>query len=160
MATVQVPSSPPSKPPSGLNADWWFNTKTGDFFAQDGSHSLEGLSSSTFQFWTDLGIPSTETFAQAQAVARLKFPGSPTTGKNLTSQGVSTPSSGNKSFTPLAGLDAIGSFFNKLGDPNTWIRVSEFIIGALLIISGALQLSGKSGDLKDIAKLTPVGKLL
>jgi len=60
----------------------------------------------------------------------------------------------------LTGLPAIGDFFQRLTQGSTWIRVGEFLLGALLLISGALHLSGRSADLKDIAKLTPVGKLL
>lgn len=61
---------------------------------------------------------------------------------------------------PLSGIQAVGDFFARLTDLNTWIRVGEFVLGALLLIAGALRLSGAPADLRDIAKLTPVGKVL
>jgi hypothetical protein len=37
---------------------------------------------------------------------------------------------------PLAGINAIGDFFNRLTQPNTWIRVGEVAAGLLLIYLG------------------------
>jgi len=34
---------------------------------------------------------------------------------------------------PLHGIEAVGNFFNKLGEASTWIRVGEFAIGGLLL---------------------------
>jgi hypothetical protein len=42
---------------------------------------------------------------------------------------------------PLTGLDAIGNFFNKLGDASTWIRVAEVAVGLLLIAVGIAELT-------------------
>jgi len=39
--------------------------------------------------------------------------------------------------TALSGVEAIGSFFNKLSDPNTWVRAGEFLGGAILLAVGA-----------------------
>lgn len=36
----------------------------------------------------------------------------------------------------LGGLNAIGDFFNRLTQPNTWLRVGEFAAGALLVYIG------------------------
>lgn len=40
------------------------------------------------------------------------------------------------------GLPNIGQFFSALTEGNTWLRVAEFGIGAILIIAGAMKLSG------------------
>jgi len=37
----------------------------------------------------------------------------------------------------LGGLDAIGDFFVKLGQANTWIRVGEVLAGVILVTVGA-----------------------
>src|ERR1700735_3795899 len=37
---------------------------------------------------------------------------------------------------PLSGVDAIGDFFSRLTEANTWIRVGEFAGGALLLHVG------------------------
>lgn len=42
----------------------------------------------------------------------------------------------------LSGLDAIGHFFNSLGELNTWIRVSKVVVGGVLLISGIVHLAG------------------
>jgi len=36
----------------------------------------------------------------------------------------------------LSGINAVGDFFNKLSQPNTWIRVAEFTAGGVLLIVG------------------------
>ena len=40
----------------------------------------------------------------------------------------------------LGGLSAIGDFFSKLGQANTWIRVAEVLLGLGLIIVGMAKL--------------------
>jgi hypothetical protein len=37
---------------------------------------------------------------------------------------------------PLGGIAAIGDFFNRLTQPNTWIRVGEVVAGLLLVWVG------------------------
>lgn len=34
----------------------------------------------------------------------------------------------------LGGVAAIGDFFSRLSEPNTWLRVAEVLIGGVLII--------------------------
>lgn len=46
----------------------------------------------------------------------------------------------------------VNSFLSRLTSVNTWIRVAEVLLGAMLIMAGALKLSGSSADLGDIAK--------
>lgn len=53
----------------------------------------------------------------------------------------------------LGALTNINEFLSRLTSVNTWIRVGEFVLGAMLILAGALKLSGSSGDLGDIAKM-------
>ena len=40
-----------------------------------------------------------------------------------------------------SGLDAIGDFFNKLGQAGTWIRVAEVLLGLGLLIVGISKLA-------------------
>lgn len=46
----------------------------------------------------------------------------------------------------------IADFLARLTSGNLWLRVGEFILGSLLILSGALKLSGASSDIGDIVK--------
>jgi hypothetical protein len=43
---------------------------------------------------------------------------------------------------PLTGLAAIGDFFTKLGNANTWLRVAEVLLGAGIIIVALAKLAG------------------
>lgn len=56
------------------------------------------------------------------------------------------------SANPLSGLQAIGDFFSRLTQANTWLRVGEVVLGVMLITSGILKLTGADGDLSGIAK--------
>lgn len=42
---------------------------------------------------------------------------------------------------PLSGLAAIGDFFSKLGQANTWLRVAEVLLGAGIIIVALAKLA-------------------
>jgi hypothetical protein len=57
---------------------------------------------------------------------------------------------------PLTGVDAIGAFFNKLGDASTWIRVGKVVIGALLLVVGLVHITGVEGAAANIARKVPV----
>lgn len=39
-------------------------------------------------------------------------------------------------FSNLGGINAIGDFFNRLTQPNTWVRVGEVVAGILLVYLG------------------------
>jgi hypothetical protein len=70
----------------------------------------------------------------------------------------------------LGGINAIGDFFNRLTQPNTWIRVGEVIGGLLLVYIGLkattsgteVATAAKTGakPVKAIAKATPAGRSL
>jgi hypothetical protein len=47
----------------------------------------------------------------------------------------------------LAGVGAIGDFFNRITEPNTWLRVGEVVVGLLILYIG----------LKATTAQTPVG---
>jgi len=70
------------------------------------------------------------TRAAAEAAAHTTgggFPGANIPGNPAKALGISNP---------LAGVAAIGDFFNRLTQPNTWLRVGEFVAGGLLIYLG------------------------
>lgn len=48
----------------------------------------------------------------------------------------------NAASGPLTGLAAIGGFFSKLGQANTWLRVAEVLLGAGIIIVALARLAG------------------
>jgi hypothetical protein len=75
------------------------------------------------------------TWAEAKSVANspgltIPVPGMPG------SENVTVPTSGVGISNPLGGVAAIGDFFNRLTQPNTWIRVGEVLAGLVLIWIG------------------------
>ena len=52
----------------------------------------------------------------------------------------------------LTGLDAIGGFFNQIGQANTWIRVGEAILGIVLIGVGIARITGAQNAVSQIVK--------
>jgi hypothetical protein len=56
----------------------------------------------------------------------------------------------------LTGLNAIGDFFSRLTDANTWIRVGKVIVGGVLLIVGLAHITGVSGAVADTARRVPV----
>ena len=42
---------------------------------------------------------------------------------------------------PLSGIEAVGNFFNKLGEASTWLRIGEFILGLLLLTVGIAKIT-------------------
>ena len=47
---------------------------------------------------------------------------------------------------PLSGVNAIGSFFTKIGDRATWVRVLKVVTGALMIIAGLVRLGAPGAE--------------
>ena len=54
--------------------------------------------------------------------------------------------------SPLTGLNAIGDFFNKLGEANTWIRVGEVLLGVVLIAVGVARITGAQNVISQVVK--------
>jgi hypothetical protein len=56
--------------------------------------------------------------------------------------------------TVTAPFLSVGQFLSKLGNPNLWIRVGEFTIGAALLIVGLAHLTGADSTAMKIATKT------
>lgn len=56
--------------------------------------------------------------------------------------GQELPGLGIPTGNPLAGADAIGAFFGKLGDPALWYRALEIAGGVLLLYLGLNRMTG------------------
>jgi preprotein translocase subunit SecF len=104
--------------------------------------------SAAYQQWQAAGYVETVTQAQAQAVAAKL-------NKDVAKQ---TAVPGLDNLHPLTGIDAVGDFFSRLTEPNTWLRIGEFAIGGILLyvalkamFPGAV--SSVTGPVKTAAKL-------
>jgi hypothetical protein len=67
-----------------------------------------------------------------------------------------TPGGGITAAGPLSGLNAIGAFFNNLGNANTWIRVAKVVVGGLLLVVGLVHITGAGGAAADAARKIPL----
>jgi hypothetical protein len=113
---------------------WFYNTSSGDLANEGGPlGTIVGLLNTNTPGlgWHELHIPGTATLAEAAAEARREFPhAAPPTGNagQAVKQQVSSQTG-----LPLTGVAAIGDFFSRLGQANTWIRVGEVVAGLILL---------------------------
>jgi hypothetical protein len=137
---------------------WYYNTESGALtssgaaqgFFQD-IQSAVGLGAG----WHKLNIPATDTGTQAAAEAVKEFP----TGKAPTTSVGQQVVNATPGVSQVAGAATdVNTFLSRLTSPNLWLRVGEFILGAILILSGTMKLTGNGGDLGDMAKLARVVK--
>lgn len=54
------------------------------------------------------------------------------------------------------GLEAIGSFFAKLGEANTWIRLVKVVAGGVLLIVGLVHITGADNAVASAARKVPL----
>lgn len=50
-----------------------------------------------------------------------------------------------------SGISAVGDFFNKLSEANTWLRVAEALLGVVLIAVALGKLTGLESSVKNAA---------
>jgi hypothetical protein len=60
--------------------------------------------------------------------------------------------------TNLGGINAIGDFFNRLTQPNTWIRVGEVAAGLLLLYLGLSATMRGTEAQRQFTKVKSTGK--
>jgi hypothetical protein len=115
--------------------DYWANILTGTIQRQSNRLFPEPLIPPVWEG------PFTYTQAK-QAIqaskAGFQWAGQTTPGANLVGPGEPAGAVGQAKhdISNLGGLAAIGDFFNRLTQPNTWVRVGEFAAGALLVYVG------------------------
>jgi hypothetical protein len=54
--------------------------------------------------------------------------------------------------SPFTGIAAVGAFFNKLSEANTWLRIGEAFLGVVLIAIALGKLTGMEDQVKEMAK--------
>ena len=60
---------------------------------------------------------------------------------------------------PLSGIAAVGDFFSKLGQANTWIRVGEALLGIILIGIGLARITGAQNLISKAVKAAPLAAI-
>jgi hypothetical protein len=117
---------------------WYYNTESGELTKGNnllnlGNNLLGGLG------WHELNIPGSATAAQAAAEAVKEFPKGKTPTTSLATGAANEVQ--NQTGISAGGLAAIGDFFSKLGQANTWLRVAEVLLGAGIIIVALAKLA-------------------
>lgn len=105
-----------------------------DYFVNIVSHTIQRISNPLLQNAAlAAGYIGPYDYQTARGVAAGLAHESGTTpsGTNPLTTGQQAAKSAN-----LGGLAAIGDFFNRLTEPNTWLRVGEVIAGLLLVYLG------------------------
>jgi hypothetical protein len=51
-----------------------------------------------------------------------------------------------------SGINAIGDFFNRLSQANTWLRVVKVVVGGALLLEGILRMTGAQTTIVSAAK--------
>jgi hypothetical protein len=66
----------------------------------------------------------------------------------LAGAGIGSPSN---PIAPFSGVDAIGAFFNRLTEGNTWLRIGEAVLGIILVAVALGKLTGLEDSVKSAA---------
>jgi hypothetical protein len=96
--------------------------------------------------------------AAAAANYNHKPAGQRVTGGLPVEPGILPPDAFGHLSNPLAGVNAIGDFFNRLTQPNTWVRVGEVVAGVLLLYLGLSATMRGTEAGKQINKAKSVAK--
>jgi hypothetical protein len=67
-----------------------------------------------------------------------------------------SPGGGINASNPLSGLAAIGDFFGRLSEGNTWIRVGKVAVGGALLMIGLAHMTGAENKVAQIARSVPI----
>lgn len=116
-------------------SDYWENALTGNIQRQSNPLLQASLVAA--------GYTGPYTWTQAKAEAAKGFSGQ-------VAQSVPHPPN------PLGGIEAVGDFFHRLTEPQTWTRVGEVIAGGILLYAGIRALAHGSGNAATRAGAKPV----
>jgi hypothetical protein len=113
----------------GVGAGWYYDSLDGMIVHQN---LAESLANSVFPYYH--GPYATE----ALAVTHKGVKGPPSTTNASVGQQVGT------AVGSLTGVSAIGDFFNRLEEKQTWTRVGEVLLGGILVYAGVRALTSGS----------------
>ena len=121
----------PADPHPGNN--YWVNLLTGSIQRQSNPLVTAGLIAA--------GYDGPFTWTQAKAYA---------------SKGIAGRAKQDLPPNPLGGINAVGDFFHRMTEPQTWVRVGEVAVGGILLFAGIRALAHGSGGVPGRAAAKPV----
>jgi hypothetical protein len=126
-----------------------------------GTYTVAYATGRQAQILGDNGIPGFRTQAEAQAYAMQQdnvfaLSTNPLQAGYQVITGQATARGSASSNSPLAGLAAIGDFFSRLTEKNTWLRAVKILAGGMLIIIGMAHMTGADNAVAAAARKIPV----
>jgi len=135
---------------------WFYNSYTGKLVHEDPpapGYYVYQAALKTGTGWHEVNVPPDATQAQARAAANAIAGGAPAQAPNASigdlAGNIPATAASKATGVPIANVE---EFLSRLTSANLWLRVGEFILGALLILSGTLKLTNHGGDIGDIVK--------
>jgi hypothetical protein len=138
----------------GFANKWYYNTESGQL--ENTSQALAVTSNLGLGGWHELNIPGTDTGAQAAAAAKTEFPHGATPSYAPVTPSKVAKTAAGEAGVPATGINAIGDFFNALGQANLWNRAAKVVIGSALLIIGIAHITGSDHIIMQTARKVPL----
>lgn len=139
---------------------WLYDTKTGLVEHQnEAEYLLDQPGNLLGSGLVNLGIPDSDTSAQAMAAAQAYVKAHPGSAAPTTSTSTANQNADNYVASNIPGgsdVVAVTGFLGALSSANTWIRVAKVVVGGVLIMVGAAHLIGADKAVKEVARKVPV----
>lgn len=116
--------------------DYYAQPSTGTIQRQDNPFAVAALKAVGFQgpFTWDQAQSAIGNYQQATA-------GTPAGNATQAAKNTYHAAQAAASANPLSGLAAIGDFFSRLSQANTWLRIGEGLLGIILIAVGLAKMT-------------------
>jgi hypothetical protein len=124
----------------GLTSHWYYNTESGQL---TNGNNAENLANNLFGGlgWHELNIPGSDTGVQAAAEAKKEFPAGKAPSFTPVTPAKVVAGAASETGISLTGINAVGDFFARLTEANTWERIGEVLLGAILIAVGLAHMT-------------------
>lgn len=141
----------------------FYNSETGQYDVE--SQSLNPITESAFlaneaRLHTGTGWHEYSSVAAMNAAVAANHWPAPTQNNNPVTaagkQAAGTATHAAQQATNLTGLAAIGDFFSRITEANTWIRLVKVVVGGVLVIAGLVHMTGAGGKAAQIVRKMPL----
>jgi hypothetical protein len=135
---------------------WLYDTKTGDVEHQnEAEYLLDGPGNALGAGLVNLGIPDSDTSAQAVAAAN-KYAAAHHTTPPTTSSAAANANAEKTLANDVPGVSSVTGFLGGLTSANLWIRVAKVTAGGIIILIAVSKLTGAGSVVSKIPVPIPV----